>query len=193
MKENLRGDDWLWLKIYMGIEQGGVMRNQLQQSDSQCGIWINSGRYGAKDYPSWATPAQREKWRDRGLIVWEGESQQIVRLRAGQAIQLLKYLRTNDDWKSQGFTLGEPTTRLVLEEPDRDPENVLLNQIKLDPTQSQELFDYLRINETRLRELDEIEEKERRERLGKVCSFIIERGRRNRALAEGKTQLDGQE
>jgi len=161
--------------------------------DTLWGMHINSGRFAARDYPAWATPAQREKWSERGLVVWENEAQQVTRLRAGQAIQLLEYLGTHDDWKSQGVVVGEPTTRLVLEKPDRAPETVLLNQIKLDPDQSQDLFDYLQSNETRLRELDEIDKAEQGKILGKVYGYIIERGRRNRALAEGKTQADEQE
>jgi hypothetical protein len=154
---------------------------------------INSTEYGPKDYPSWATSAQRKEWRERGLIVWDDNIQQVARMRATHALQLLEYLRTNDEWKSQGITMGEPATRLTLEDPDRDPEVVLTNPIELNTIQSQDLFDYLENNEARLRELVEIEEKEGRTALAKVYGYIIERGRRKKAEEEKKAQADEKE
>jgi hypothetical protein len=43
-------------------------------------------RYKAKDYPAWANRAQQESWTKTRLVVWEAESQRIVRLSAAEAL-----------------------------------------------------------------------------------------------------------
>ncbi|UCC85667.1 MAG: hypothetical protein JSV81_12460 [Anaerolineales bacterium] len=168
------------------------MHNQQQQSGPVWGMRLHSRAYGEQDYPSWANRAQREKWCDRGLIVWDDKVHQVARLSATQAIGVLDYTRSNDDWKTQGIVVGEPAIRMVLDEPDREPEDVLVNQIELNATQSQELFDYLRNNEARLRELSQVEEREIGEALGRVYRYAIERARKNRAGEEEKATPDSE-
>jgi hypothetical protein len=46
-------------------------------------------RQDKKDCPAWANPAEREQWTQRGVIVWQEETQHIIRLSATNAIQIL--------------------------------------------------------------------------------------------------------
>jgi hypothetical protein len=136
------------------------MDSKKEQGDSLKGMRVNSRWSGTKDYPAWATPLQREKWTKRGLILWDSEAHRVTQLSATQAIHVLDYLRTNDDWQTHGITVGEPATRLSLDYPDREPEQVLTNEISLTAAQSQELFALLQSNQEALEELCEREEEE---------------------------------
>jgi hypothetical protein len=151
-----------------------VMHNRDQQDEPSWGVRINRrGLHRAKDCPRWASPLQREKWEKWGLILWDHKSHQVTRLSATQALQVLDYLHTNDDWKQQGVIMGEPATRLSIDDPTREPEEVLVDQMDLGPVQVQELFDLLKNNEPVLRELSEQEEKEQGEALRQVYNILL--------------------
>jgi hypothetical protein len=151
-----------------------IMHNRNLQEEPSWGIRINRrGVYRAKDCPRWANPLQREKWGKRGIILWDYESHQVTRLSATQALKVLNYLCSNDDWKHQGVIVGESATRLSIDDPTQEPEQVLVDQMELVPTQVQELFDLLQNNESMLKELSEQEHKERGEALRQVYNTLL--------------------
>jgi hypothetical protein len=157
------------------------MENQGDRTEPTWGARINTGRFGSQGgCPSWANRLQREKWEERGLVLWDHQAQQITQLSATQTLRILEYLRADDGWKQQGIIVGEPATRLVLDDPEREPEDVLIDQIGLRVSRVQELLELLEANEADLREIAEAEEKERGRLLGKVYAHIIEIGRRNK-------------
>ena len=113
-------------------------------TDSQSGEWgmrLNGSAWAsAEDWPDWANPHQREKWREKGLIVWDQETQTVARLRSRHARAILSQLRDSDEWEQQGCVAGEPAWRLSLDNPDDKGEPVLANQIVLDPEQTAALL-----------------------------------------------------
>ena len=92
-----------------------------------------------KDCPAWVKPADRERWTQRGIIVWQEETQHI-RLSAMQAMQLLDDLRTDDEWADEGITIGQPIIRIPLKGLEPKPELVLHNPIHLSPRQAESLL-----------------------------------------------------
>ena len=94
-----------------------------------------------------------------------------------QAIHVLDYLRTGDNWQTHGITVGEPATRLSLDDPDREPEQVLTNEISLTAAQSQELLVLLQSNQEALEKLSEKEEEEVSRALHKAYCILF--GREN--------------
>jgi len=167
-----------WLRFYIGnvrsLWKGRVMYNQDKKNEPLFGMRINRGRlHATRGCPDWANQLQREKWEERTLVLWDHESHQITGLSATQALHVLNHLRTNDDWKQQGVVIGEPVTRLSIDDPTREPEEVLINQIDLSPAQVQELFNLLRENETMLKEQSEQEEREQKRALFQAYDFLL--------------------
>jgi hypothetical protein len=121
---------------------------------------------------------QREKWEEQGVVIWDHEAQEITRLTATQALRILDQLRTRTDWKQQGVIVGEPATRISLDNPGEKPQKVLVNQIRLDATQVQGLLDLLQNNEEILQQMSEAEEKESRRRLSAVYDILLKCARR---------------
>ena len=148
-----------------------------QKEQDSKGMRVNSRWLGVQDYSAWATPWQREKWTKQGLILWDSEACRVTRLSATQAVHVLDYLRTDDNWQTHGITVGEPATRLVIGDPDREPEQVLLDEISLTATQSQELLVLLQSNQEALRELSKREEEERGRALHEAYCILF--GREN--------------
>lgn len=145
------------------------------QNEETWGVRINTGWWGsAEGWPAWANPLQREKWREHGLVLWDHQEQQIVRLSADLALQLLDHLRTTDDWREHGFTVGEPATKLVLREPDRKPKPVLLYGMTLSPDQVQRVFDLLVRKEPDLESLREAGAEDRKRRLSRVYTILLD-------------------
>jgi len=150
------------------------MHTQDKQIEPLWGARVNRSRsHRTQDCPDWANRLQREKWKERSLVLWDHESHQITGLSATQALQVLNHLRTNDDWKQQGIVVGEPATRLSIDDPTREPEEVLINQMNLSPVQVQELFNLLRENETMLKEQSEQEEREQKRALFQAYDFLL--------------------
>lgn len=128
--------------------------------------------------PTWAHPAQREKWTESGVIIWDHETQQITKLKATQALWVLDQLRTRTDWKQHGMIIGEPATQISLDNPEEEPKHVLTDQIRLNATQSQELLDILKGNEETLQDMSAAEEEERKRRLAAAYDLILQWGDR---------------
>jgi hypothetical protein len=126
-----------------------------------------------RDCPNWANPSQREKWDKRGLILWDHESKLITRLSGGYALQLLEYLRNTDDWKGSSIVVGEPATEISIDEPEREPKQVLTSQFELNPARTQEVFELLLRNEAALKEISDQEEEERGQALQKCYKIIF--------------------
>jgi hypothetical protein len=131
-----------------------------------------------KDFPDWANPHQREKWAKKGLILWESESQVVLRLSATQALQLLDHFHTEDDWREEGIVLGEKVARLALGKPEQEPEEILINQIHLPPARSRGLLKLLERNKARLEKLREQEEEERKRARARVSRILLELAQR---------------
>jgi hypothetical protein len=145
-----------------------------EQNRPKWGARINKRALNrTQDYPDWANSRQREKWDEQGLVLWDYESQQITRLWAGQALQLLEHLRTNHDWKQTGVVVGEPATQIFLDDPERKPEQVLNCQFELSPDRAQALFDLLQEGEAILKETSELEEKECRRALNNCYKTLF--------------------
>ena len=117
-------------------------------------------RNDASDCPSWLKPADRDTWVQRGLIVWQEETQHIFRLLGTYALQLLDSLNEDDTWKERGIIVGEPVIRLTWGEHEESDE-VLDNPIYLSPRQTRVLIRLLERNKATLEEIREQEERER--------------------------------
>ena len=151
------------------------MSESENQSAPLWGARVNTKwRRGAKDWPPWANRAQRERWPEQGLLLWDDHTEQITRLTATQALGLLDHLRTTDDWEQHGLEVGEPATMLFLDDPERRSEPSLINEIVLSPGQLQEVRELLERYESELQQLSEEEEQERRRTLGKVYRFLLD-------------------
>ena len=131
-------------------------------------------RNDAKDRPSWVKPVDRHRWVKRGLVVWQQETQHIIRLSAARALRFLDELRCDDAWTEQGIVVAEPVTRIRLKEPEPKPEQVLWNPIHLSPSQTTAVHRLLERNEGKLNEMREQEEKEVSEAWGRVFRLIME-------------------
>ena len=59
--------------------------------------------------------------------------QRIIGLSAKQAPDLLARPQSSDLWPQEGIVVGTPMTRFVLNQPDRPPEAVLVDQTRLSP------------------------------------------------------------
>src|SRR3954451_17800551 len=57
--------------------------------------------------PPWANWKQKQKWSQRGLIVWNHAAQQLIRLYPLWALDVLEQLRLTTDWPHAGITIGE--------------------------------------------------------------------------------------
>ena len=138
------------------------------------GALVNSRwSHQVKDFPDWANPYQREKWAKKGLILWESESQVVLRLSATQALQVLDHLHTVDAWEEEGIVVGEPVTRLTVGKPEHEPEEVLINQIHLPSARARGLLRLLERNKAKLERLRE-EEEERKSAWARVVRILLE-------------------
>jgi hypothetical protein len=121
------------------------MDEEHSASQVSWGARINTReRQDETDCPAWVRPADRDRWVQKGLIVWQKEVQHIIRLSASQGVQLLDGLRTDDEWPEEGITIGEPVTRIPLKGPEPRPEPALYNPIGLSPRQTKSLLRLLR-------------------------------------------------
>jgi len=130
-------------------------------------------RHDASDCPAWARPVDRDRGIQQGLVVWQQETQHIIRLSATQALALLDNLRSDDAWTEQRMVIGEPITRIPLGGPEQEPEEVLWNPIRLSPSQTKAVLELLVRNEATLRKMSKEEEELRAETLGKVYRMLL--------------------
>lgn len=162
------------------------MHTQDQSKEPVWGAKLNRhGRYKTRDHPDWANRGQKETWNKKGLILWDREAQQITRLWAGMALQVLDYLRTNEEWEQRCIDVGEPATQIFLDEPEREPEKVLMNKMTLTPARLRELYPLLEASEQELQQMHKEDEEERRRCLSQAYDIILEAGRRRRKRLEG--------
>ena len=137
--------------------------------------WV---RHDARDCPDWFNRTHRERWVQKGLIVWQVESQHMIRLSATHALRLLEDLRNDDAWTEQGVVIGEPVTRLALDEPEQKGEPALWNPIRLSPSQTNAVLRLLERNQARLRKISEEEDKGAARALGRAFRLILRFDRR---------------
>ena len=97
----------------------------------------------------------------------------MIRLSAMHALRVLDDLRSDDAWTEQGIVIGEPVTRLALDEPERKPEPALWNPICLSPSQTKAVLRLLERNKAKLNGMSEEEEKEVSEALSRVYSRLF--------------------
>jgi hypothetical protein len=169
------------------------------------GIHINvwSNQSGTPNFPEWAKPFQKNKWQERGVVIWDEKTQQITRCYAEQMLKVLQDLNATDVWKQDGYVVGVPAYRIVLpsgrQKKKKEPEQskseektgegwVMTETINLTPDQTALLFGFLEKSVSALEKLAEIERAEARERLGKAYKMILEWGRerRERQAANGE-------
>ena len=157
------------------------MQTRTDSQEKQWCVRLNGSSWAsAKDWPDWANPHQREKWREKGLIVWDQETQTVARLRGRHALAILAQLRDSDEWEQQGCVVGEPAWRLSLDNPDEKGEPVLADQIVLDPEQATALFDTLVQEEGVLQKMAAEEEAEERRVLAQVYDMLLQAGERGK-------------
>lgn len=150
------------------------MPRSSDRNEERWGARINdTWQYGLKDWPVWANRIQRSKWTELGLIMWDHQSHIVTKLYATQAIHLLEVLRRTNEWRECGLTVGEPAMQFSISDPEREPGHALVNEMTLDPSQLQALWDLLERNEVQLKRMVEAEEKERRRRLAAVYELLL--------------------
>jgi len=143
------------------------------------------------EHPAWASRPQQETWRTGVLLVWDQDLKRIIGLSASQALHLLADIHSCDQWPQEGIILGVPMTRIVLSQPDRPPEAILVDQIVLSPAETAALLNLLHDNEPALRKRAEAEEVDKRRCLGRVCAILLNAAAKQRAqLARGETNPD---
>lgn len=148
------------------------------------GLRLNRGNWtSAQDWPMWANRGHQEKWKERGLLIWDNVIQEVTRLDGRQAIALLNYHRHNSEWRESGLVVGEPASRISLDEPERQSELVLTDKITLSPAQAQILFDFLVQEEETLLEMKAAEEDEEIHTLAKVYRLLLAAAARKNKVA----------
>ena len=137
-------------------------------------------RSTARNWPSWTTQTQREKWERFGVLFWDNELEQVTRISGTQALVLLDLLQNDWDTYAEGITIGEPAWRISTSNPDPKGEPVLINQMMLTSGKVELLFEFLSREEETLKELAEYEEREKSRILGQVYGRLVEIGRKRR-------------
>lgn len=74
--------------------------------------------------PSWLTQLQQQDWQQRGIVVWDVDLHIIAHLYAGYALELLEYLKDNDEWKTEGLVIGSPAFQLSTSSASTPPTKV---------------------------------------------------------------------
>lgn len=164
------------------------------------GIVINRRGYGNEAMPDpcleWATWADKEDWKKKGVVVWSHEAQRVECLSAAHTLQYLEHLRTNGDWQVEGIPILRQSTILKFEdtrtrkgkgktaneddhaakEKSSKGETVVEERFRLSPDQSVEFLKILEMNETTLQEMADEDERERSRVLREVYSYILKLG-----------------
>jgi hypothetical protein len=62
------------------------------------GMHINSGSYPAStpEYLDWLNPFQKQKWRDRGFVVWDATHRVVTHLYANYVLKILALMQEID-------------------------------------------------------------------------------------------------
>lgn len=101
---------------------------------------------------------QREKWCDKGLILWDGETKTVARLKGRHALALLAHFRERHEWEQEGYAVGEPAWRLSINTPGDNGRPTLTSKIALDPQQTAALLELLEKEEGALEKMAEEEQ-----------------------------------
>jgi hypothetical protein len=143
--------------------------------NKEWGLQLNTGAWTRdKNWPDWTTRYQREKWREKGLILWDSETKTVTHLKGRHALALLAHFREHHDWEQEGCAVGEPAWLLSLDKPGDKGEPTLSNQIALDPQQTAALLVLLEKEERALEKMAEEEKEEESRALSKVYNLLIE-------------------
>lgn len=167
-------------------DSNALAKLSLEQEDQQWGAHINgSTPEKSERCPDWVKSTQSSTWREHGiLIIWDKTIQQITRLRAADALEILNHLQTTGT--ELGITVGHPVSHIGLKQPDQKPQVVLSDKIDLDATQSQALLKFLQDNEPLLKNMAEANAKQWNDALRKVYKIFIQ-ARLRRMREEEKT------
>ena len=150
------------------------MDMQDQHAGKLWGAKLNIGvGHKADDCPAWANWLQRERWQERGLVVWDCDAEQITKLCAAQALEILDYVRTDDRWDQHDVVVGGSAIWKLIDHPEQEPQGVLTNEITLSPARLRELSDLLERSELLLQRMKEEDEAERRRCLRRVYDFLL--------------------
>jgi hypothetical protein len=123
--------------------------------------------------PTWANPRQREKWGERGVVLWDTASQTITRLWAAQALEALQIMRTSHDSEKQGLTVGEPAISVSLKEPNAKPQHVLTDQMVLSPDRARLFREWLVTQESVLTTMAQADEEHEARVFSQLYDMIL--------------------
>jgi hypothetical protein len=158
------------------------MKMQPEDTTPEWGAKVNDRTwYSRKDVPTWVAKGRIKKWNEPGLVVWNRERGQIVRLYPKHALDVLARVRTTFDWQQDGTTIGEPVTEYVPGTPPFSGPTILTNTMTLTPEQTQTVLGLLESSEAELRTLAESQEQQMQEALGKVYELIFRTARAKEA------------
>lgn len=145
----------------------------------------------ASEPPAWLRPLDKDDWSKRGMAIWDNETQAFQHLGGQQALDLLNQLKESPSFENgipivyqyQRSKVQEPPPRnrrgkkKELEpaetKPKREYETVTEERMRLSPQASAEFYVFLEKHDERLRQIAEIEKKERDEALSKVYTLIM--------------------
>lgn len=173
-------------------------------TEQSWGAYINDTGYRSRPIPepclTWATPADKSAWEERGVVIWSNQAQRVEVLSANHALQLLDYMRTEDTWQREGIPITRREVRLVIEDTRKkkrgrkkdkapseveekasEPGTVLAERFRLSPDQSTEFLRILETNESVLRQMADEDEKKESEALRQVYSFLLKGVRESEA------------
>ena len=131
-------------------------------------------RQKADDCPAWINPAQEEKWRRRGLILWDHQSREVTRLSATEALDLLSYMRATEDWRQEGIVVEEPCMRVFWDGSEPEWKHALAHEMTLSSGQAQEILELLESNESELQRASKIEEGEQEQKKSEFLNLLAE-------------------
>jgi hypothetical protein len=150
------------------------MGTQNQHEEKVWGAKLNASvSHKAADCPAWANWFQREQWRERGLILWDHDTEQIAKLYAAQALEILDYVRTDDHWDQKSIVVGGHAIRMATDHPEQEPRGVFTNEMTLSPTRLCELYELLERSELLLQKMKEEDEAERRRCLSRAYAILL--------------------
>jgi len=162
------------------------------------GMHINSGRYltPTPEYPDWLNPFQKQKWQDRGFVVWDATRRVVTHLYASYALKILALMRETDSWKTSSFIVGSPAYQIPIPNTTRKKKTnetvtempqegwVLTNKIELSSDRAAKFFEFLTAEEEALKQIAGDEGKDAREALGRVYALLTGYGNKRREMRE---------
>ncbi|HEY5039689.1 MAG TPA: hypothetical protein VIJ93_11505, partial [bacterium] len=162
--------------------------NANDKSEHIWGYHINRAKYpqSSPSIPEWAR-SHKSDWVDRGLVIWDEATKSVTHLRASYILDLQIQMAENDVWKNDGIIVGDRAYEIIIESNERQKtkksddtqENkpngrlALINQIKLSPSQAQELFAFLQSHRNQIQKMADEDDKEIKRILGQVYSLIL--------------------